>query len=129
MIDRILPRMYCIDPAKLKIQGSKYSFNFDRLSIDIIINENRCRQGNIYDSECVTRKGFDEMLGSKSLVFLWNKIRFESNDYDENSYLVKESELTWYNIPRFGQTINIVAKKVKLSLYDNLLMHLSNISE
>ena len=69
------------------------------------------------------------MLGSKSLVFLWNKIRFESNDYDENSYLVKESELTWYNIPRFGQTINIVAKKVKLSLYDNLLMHLSNISE
>ena len=121
--------MYCIDPANLKIQGSKFSFNFDRISIEVKINENRCRIGDPYDNECVTIEAFDKMLGGKSFVFLWNKIRFASDDYDENTYLVKESEMTWFSIPRTSQTMNIFAKKVKLSLYDNLFMHLSSFSE
>ena len=55
------PLWMCYDFSQFKISGGKFDSLSTRLSIEVRIPPNQCRNGP-YDSQCITTRQYDESI-------------------------------------------------------------------
>ena len=142
----------CFDLSQVKFFGNLNSPSFSMLDIHVQIREDFCTNKNDsttrdqyqtediiealqsgYDLpialECETSQIFERLMERTLIITITNQQRFDTESYASGGPIVKESTLTWSEIPTRPVKRNIRIEESILERDDNQFMSINGVTD
>ena len=125
---KTMPLTWCFDTDVFKLKGSQYDAQNVRMAFSFNLNMTACRNFES-DLQCTGSRKFENALAKKQIIILSNRQRFDSENYESETPIIKESHMQWIKMPSTQTLWHYEVELSQITREDNLVMAIEDLTE